>query len=46
MRNVHKILLGKSEGKRPFGGPGSRLENNNKTNFNEIGCGLDLSDSG
>jgi hypothetical protein len=28
MKNVHKILVGKTEGKRPFRKPGRRWEDN------------------
>jgi hypothetical protein len=31
IRNAQKILVGKSEGKRPFGRPMSRREDNIKT---------------
>jgi hypothetical protein len=31
IRNAQKILVGKSEGKRPFGRPKSRREDNIKT---------------
>jgi hypothetical protein len=37
MRNVYKILVGKPEGKRPFGGPWCRWENNITTDLREIG---------
>jgi hypothetical protein len=36
MRNAYKILVGKSEGKRPLGGPGRRWEDNIKIDFWEI----------
>jgi hypothetical protein len=37
MRNAYKILVGKSEGKRPFVRPGSRWKDNIKMNFREKG---------
>jgi hypothetical protein len=38
-RNVHRILVGKPEGKRPLGGPRCRLVDNIKTDLREIGWG-------
>jgi hypothetical protein len=38
MRNVYKILVGKSEGKRPLRGPRRRWEDNIRMNLGEIGC--------
>jgi hypothetical protein len=37
MRNVYKILVGNSEGKRPLGGPRHRWKDNIKLNLKEIG---------
>jgi hypothetical protein len=36
-RNVYRILVGKSEGKRPPGKSGHRLKNNNEMDLTEIG---------
>jgi hypothetical protein len=36
MRNAYKIMVGKSEGKRPLGFPGRTLENNLKMNLQEV----------
>ena len=40
-RVVHKVLVGKPEGKRPFGRPRRRWEDNIKTDLQEVrrGCG-------
>ena len=40
-RRVHKVLVGKPEGKRPLGRPRRRWENNIKMDFQEVGrcCG-------
>jgi hypothetical protein len=37
MRNSYKILVGKPEGKRPFGRPRRRWENNMRLVLREIG---------
>jgi hypothetical protein len=37
MRNVCKILVGKPEGKRRFGRPSRRWEDNMRMNLGEIG---------
>ena len=37
-RGVHKVLVGKPEGKRPFGRP-RRWEDNIKMDFQEVGRG-------
>ena len=37
---VHKVLVGKPEGKRPLGRPRRRWENNIKMDLQEIGCGV------
>jgi hypothetical protein len=39
MRNVCTILVGKPEGKRPFGRPRHRQEGNIKMDLKETGCG-------
>jgi hypothetical protein len=36
---VYKGLVGKPEGKRPFGRPRRRWEDNIKLNLQEMGCG-------
>ena len=36
-RGVHKVLVGKTEGKRPLGRPRRRLEDNNKLELEEVG---------
>ena len=36
---VHRVLVGKSEGKRPLGRPGRRWEDNIKMDLQEVGCG-------
>ena len=38
-RGVHKVLVGKSEGKRPLGRPRRRLEDNIKMDLEEVGRG-------
>ena len=38
-RGVYRVLVGKPEGKRPFGRPRRRWENNIKTDLREVGCG-------
>ena len=38
-RGVHKVLVGKLEGKRPLGGPGRRWEDNIKMDLQEVGSG-------
>ena len=41
-RGVHKVLVGKPEGKRPLGRPRRRRENNIKMDLQEVGCwGMD-----
>jgi hypothetical protein len=37
-RYVHRILMGKSEGKRPLGRPRRRWENGIRMDLREIGC--------
>jgi hypothetical protein len=36
-RGVHRVLVGKPEGKRPLGKPRHRWENNIKMDFQEVG---------
>ena len=38
-RGVHKILVGKTEGKRPLGRPKRRREDNIKMDLQEVGRG-------
>jgi hypothetical protein len=38
-RGVHRILVGKPEGKRPLGRPRRRWEDNIKMDFQEVGGG-------
>ena len=40
-RGVHRVLVGKPEGKRPLGGPRHRWEDNIKMDLQEVagGCG-------
>jgi len=38
-RRAYRVLLGRSDGKRPLGIPRHRWENNIKTDFQEIGGG-------
>jgi hypothetical protein len=38
-RGVHRVLVGKSEGKRPLGRPRRRWENNIKMDLQEVGGG-------
>jgi len=38
---VHRVLVGKSEGKRPLGRPRRRLEDNIKMDLREVGGGGD-----
>jgi hypothetical protein len=42
-KGVHRLLVGKPEGKRPLGRPGRRREDNIKIDLQEIGWryGLD-----
>ena len=39
-RGVHKILVGKPEGKRPLGKHRHRWEDNIKMDLQEVGCGV------
>jgi hypothetical protein len=38
-RGAYTILFGKPEGKRPFGSPKRRREDNIKMDLQELGCG-------
>ena len=38
-RGVHRVLVGKPEGKRPLGRPGRRWEDNIKMDLKEVGMG-------
>jgi hypothetical protein len=38
-RNVYRVLMGRSEGKRPLGSPRHRLEDGNKLDLRDIGWG-------
>ena len=38
-RGVYRILLGKSEGKRPLGSTRRRCDNNIKMDLQEVRCG-------
>jgi hypothetical protein len=38
-RGVHRVLVGKPEGKRPLGGPSHRWEDNIKMDLHEVGGG-------
>ena len=38
-RGVYRISVGKPEGKRPFGRPRRRYEDNIKMDHQEVGCG-------
>jgi len=40
-RGVHRVLVGKPEGKRPLGGPRRRWEDNIKMDLREVGGGGD-----
>jgi hypothetical protein len=39
MRGVHRVLVGKPEGKRPLGRPRCRWEDNIKMDIQKVGCG-------
>ena len=39
-RDVNKVLVGKPEGRRPLERPRHRWEDNNKTEFQELGGGF------
>jgi len=38
-RGVYRVLVGKSEGKRPLGSPRRRSEDNIEMDLQEVGCG-------
>jgi hypothetical protein len=38
-RGVSRVLVGKPEGRRPFGRPRHRWEDNIKMDLQEMGCG-------
>jgi hypothetical protein len=38
-RGVHRVLVGKPEGKRPLGRSRRRWEDNIKMDLQEVGCG-------
>jgi hypothetical protein len=38
-RGMYRVLVRKSEGKRPLGRPRLRWEDNNKIDLQEVGCG-------
>jgi hypothetical protein len=38
-RGVCRVLVGKPEGKRPFGKPRHRWEDNIRMDLQEVGCG-------
>ena len=38
-RGVHRVLVGKPEGKRPLVRPKRRWDDNIKMEFEEVGCG-------
>ena len=40
-RGVHKVLVGKPEGKRPLGRPRRRWEDNMKMDLREVGRGCE-----
>jgi len=40
-RGVHRVLVGKSEGKRPLGRPRRRWEDNIKMDLQEVGGGCE-----
>jgi hypothetical protein len=38
---VYRVLVGKSEGKRPLGRPRRRWEDNVRMDLQEVGCGCE-----
>jgi hypothetical protein len=38
-RGIYRVMVGKPEGKRPFGRPTHRWEVNIKVDLQEVGCG-------
>jgi len=45
-RGAYRVLVGKSEGKRPLGRPRSRLEHNIEMDLQAVEWGMDLNDLG
>ena len=45
-RGVHRVLVGKPEGKSPLGRPIHKWEDNNKMDLREVGGGADWMDLG
>jgi hypothetical protein len=39
-RGLYRVLVGKPEGKRPLGRPRRSLEDNIKTDLQEVACGV------
>jgi len=39
-RCIYRVLLGKTQGKRPLGRARCRWEDNIKTDLQEVGCGV------
>jgi hypothetical protein len=39
-RDIYRVLVGKPKGKRPFGRPRRRLEDNIKIDLQKMGCGV------
>jgi len=39
-RGVYRVLVGKSEGRRPLGRPRRRWEDNIRMDLREVGCGF------
>jgi hypothetical protein len=39
-RGVYRVLVGKTEGRRPLGRPRSRWEENIRVDLQEVGCGV------
>jgi len=37
-RGSYRVLVGRTEGKRPLGRPGRRWKSNNKMYFQKVGC--------
>ena len=45
MRGVYRVLVGKTEGKKPLGRPRHKWENSNKMDLQEVGRrGMDWND--
>jgi len=38
-RSLYRVLVGKTEGKKPLGRPRRRSKDNNKMDLQEAGCG-------